>query len=123
MDKHGFRPDPEAVEAVLTWKSAKTEHRLMSVLGFANFYREFIKGYADKLYPTQQRMRHKGKKFTWNKVADDSFQRIKKELCETPVLGMPTEKNVRAGYGCVGGSDLWHTPYSIKSRNGMGRQS
>ena len=25
MDKHGIRPDPDAVEAVLTWKSPKTE--------------------------------------------------------------------------------------------------
>ena len=94
VDKHGIRPDPDAVEAVLTWKSPKTEHQLMSFLGFANYYREFIKGYADKVYPMQQLMRHKGKKFTWNNAAEDSFQRIKKELCEAPVLGMPTEKGM-----------------------------
>ena len=63
MDKHGIRPDPDAVEAVLTWKSPKTENQLMSFLGFANYYREFIKGYADRVYPMQQLMRHKGKKF------------------------------------------------------------
>ena len=94
VDKHGIRPDPDAVEAVLTWKSPKTEHHLMSFLGFANYYREFIKGYADKIYPMQQLMRHKGKKFTWNNAAEESFQRIKKELCEAPVLGMPTEKGI-----------------------------
>ena len=94
VDKHGIRPDPDAVEAVLTWKSPKTEHQLMSFLGFANYYREFVKGYADKVYPMQQLMRHKGKKFTWNNAAEESFQRIKKELCEAPVLGMPTEKGM-----------------------------
>ena len=94
VDRHGIRPDPDAVEAVLTWKSPKTEHQLMSFLGFANYYREFIKGYADKVYPMQQLMRHKGKKFTWNNAAEESFQRIKKELCEAPVLGMPTEKGM-----------------------------
>ena len=31
-------------------------------------------------------MRQKGKKFTWNNPAEESFQRIKKELCEAPVL-------------------------------------
>ena len=66
----------------------------MSFLGFANYYREFIKGYADKVYPMQQLMRHKGKKFTWNNAAEESFQRKKKELCEAPVLGMPTEKGM-----------------------------
>ena len=36
VDKHGIRPDPGAVEAVLTWKSPNTEHQLMSFLGFEN---------------------------------------------------------------------------------------
>ena len=94
VDKHGIRPDPDAVERVLTWKSPKTEHQLMSFLGFANYYREFIKGYADKVYPMQQIMRHKGKDFMWNNAAEESFQRKKKELCEAPVLGMPTEKEM-----------------------------
>ena len=94
VDRHGIRPDPDAVEAVLTWKSPKTEHQLMSFLGFANYYREFIKGYADKVYPMQQLMRHKGKKFTWNNAAEESFQRIKKELFEALVLGMPTDKGM-----------------------------
>ena len=89
VDRHGIRPEPDAVEAVLTGKSPKTEHQLMSFLGFANFYREFIKG-----YPMQQLMRHKGKKITWNNAAEESFQRKKKELCEAPVLGMPTEKGM-----------------------------
>ena len=61
MDKHGIRPDPDTLEAVLTWNSPKTE---------------FIKGYADKVYPMQQLMRHKGKKFTWSNAAEKSFQRI-----------------------------------------------
>ena len=94
VDKHGIRPDPDAVEAVLTWKLPKTEHQLMSSLRFANYYREFIKGYADKVYLMQQLMRHKGKKFTGNNAAEESFQRIKTELCEAPKLGMPTGKQM-----------------------------
>ena len=46
------------------------------------------------MYPMQQLMRHKGKKFTWNNAAEESFQRIKKELCEAPVLGISTEKGM-----------------------------
>ena len=78
VDKHGIRPDPDAVEAVLTWKSPKTEHQLMSFLGFANYYREFFKGYADKVYPMQELMKRKGTKFEWNNSAEESFQRLKK---------------------------------------------
>ena len=40
----------------------------------------------------QQLMRHKGKKFTWNNAAEESFKRIKRELCEATVLGTPAEK-------------------------------
>ena len=94
VDKHGVRPDPEAVEAVLTWKASKTDTQLKSFLGLANYYREFIKGYADKIYPMQRLMRNKGKKFTWTDEAQVSFENIKRELCEAPVLGMPTEKGM-----------------------------
>ena len=39
-------------------------------------------------------MKHKGKKFTWNNAAEEYSQRTKKKLCETPMLGMPTEKRM-----------------------------
>ena len=77
VDRHGVRPDPEAVEAVLTWKAPRTDAQLMSFLGFANYYREFIKGYADKLYPIQKLMRNKGKKFEWNEEAQAAFEKHK----------------------------------------------
>ena len=84
VDSHGVRPDPEAVEAVLTWKAPRTDKQLMTFLGFANFCQEFIKGYADKVYPMQQLMRNKEKR----------FECIKRYLCEAPVLGMPTGKGM-----------------------------
>ena len=65
---------------------------MMSNLGFSKYYRELIKGYADKIYSKQQLMRNKGKKFTWTDDAQVSFDNIKRELCEAPVPGMPTEK-------------------------------
>ena len=94
VDRHGVRPDTEAVEAVLTWKAPRTDTQLLSFLGFANYYREFVKGYADKVYPMQKLMRNKGKKFEWNDEAQVAFENIKRELCEAPVLGMPTEKGM-----------------------------
>ena len=95
VDRLCVRPDPEAVEAaVLTWKAPRTDTQLMSFLGFANYYREFIKGYADKVYPMQKLMRNKGKKFEWNEEAQTAFEKIRREMCEAPVLGMPTEKRM-----------------------------
>ena len=107
VDRHGIRPDPDAVKAVLTWKSPKTEHQLMSFLRFANYYREFIKGYADKVYPMQQLMRHKGKKFTWNNAAEESFQRIYERVVRGTGAGDANGKrDVRVGYGRVSSRDF-----------------
>ena len=38
VNMHGVRPDPEAVEAMLTWKASRTDTQLMSFLGFANIF-------------------------------------------------------------------------------------
>ena len=120
VDKHGVRPDPEAVEAVLTWKAPKTDTQLMSFLGFANYYREFIKGYADKIYPMQRLMRNKGKKFTWTDEAQVSFENIKRELCEAPVLGIPQ----RGGCSCWTRmhQSLRYRAYFTRSRSGTGER-
>ena len=42
----------------------------------------------------QQLLRHKGRKYTGNNAAEESFQRKKRELCEAAVLGMPAEKGM-----------------------------
>ena len=63
VDRHGVTPEPKALEAGLTWKAPRADTQLMSFLGFANYYREFKKGYADKVYPMQKLMRNKGEKF------------------------------------------------------------
>ena len=89
-DRHGVWPDPDAVEAMLTWKAPRTDTQLMSFLGFANYYRDFI----DKVNPMQQLMRNKRKKFEKNERAQEAFENIKRELCEAPLLGMPTEKSM-----------------------------
>ena len=55
--------------------------QLLSFLGYANYYREFIKGYADKVYPMQKLMRNKGKKFEWNDEAQVAFREHKTGNC------------------------------------------
>ena len=112
MDRHGIRPDPDAVEAVLTWKSPKTEHQLMSFLGFANYYRDFIKGYADKVYPMQQLMRHKGNKQVHVEQRGGRIIPENKEevVQSTGARNANGKRNVCAGHGCIGSCDFWHSP-------------
>ena len=67
---------------------------IWQILQTSKYTDEFIKGYADKVYPMQQKMSNKGKKFEWNETAQKVFDNIKRELCEAPVLDMPTEKGM-----------------------------
>ena len=95
VDKHGGRPDLDAVEAVLTWKDPRIDMQLMSFLGFAKFYREFIKGYADlpelsRVCKILSKFRKGG--FEWNEGAQEAFKNIKREMCGAHVPGIPSEK-------------------------------
>ena len=84
----------EILRDTIKYLGRLVDKRRVSFLGFANYYRDFVKGYADKIYPMQQLMRNKSKKFTWTDEAQVSFENIKRELCEAPVLRMPTEKGM-----------------------------
>ena len=111
VDRYGIRSDPDAVEAVLTWKLPKTEHQLMSFLGFANYYREFIKGYADKVLSDATVNETQGQEVH----VEQRSRRFIPENKERVVRGTGTrdanrERDVRAGYGCVGSSDFWNSP-------------
>ena len=71
-------------------KNGHTAHELPRVCQLL----QFIKGFADKVYPMQKLMRNKRKKFERSDEAQMAFENIKRELCEAPVLGMPTEKDM-----------------------------
>ena len=42
----------------------------------------------------QQLMCNKGKNFVWNEKAQAACENIKRELGETPIIGMPTERGM-----------------------------
>ena len=120
VDKYGVRPDPEAVEAVLTWKAPKTDTQLMRFLGFANYYREFTKGYADKIYPMQRLMRTRAKsspglmrrKFHL-KTSNVNFARHRSSACRQ-----------RRGCSCWTRMHQWlpYRAYFTRSRSGTGER-
>ena len=60
------------------------------LLGFANYYREFIKDYAEKIVALQDLIK-KDKPWEWHQVHQDTFEMLKKLLTTAPVLGLPEE--------------------------------
>lgn len=61
---------------------------VQSFLGFANFYRRFIRGYADIAKPLNN-LTCKGKTWDWTPDCEQVFQALKQQILEAPILVMP----------------------------------
>ena len=51
ISANGIRMDPKKVEAVTSWPTPQSQHDIQVFLGFANFYRRFIKDYSKIAHP------------------------------------------------------------------------
>ena len=56
-----------------------------SFLGFANFYRRFIKDFLDLVRPLTD-LTHKDRRFSWSLEADTAFKRLKTIFTSVPAL-------------------------------------
>ena len=68
--------DPVRTSAIDTWESPKCVKDVQEFLGFANFYRHFIKDFA-KLASFLTALTRKGKEFQWTPIEETAFQAIK----------------------------------------------
>uniref|UniRef100_A0A8C6PCD2 Gypsy retrotransposon integrase-like protein 1 n=1 Tax=Nothobranchius furzeri TaxID=105023 RepID=A0A8C6PCD2_NOTFU len=81
-------PDPEKVQAVKDWPTPSTRKQLQRFLGFANFYRRFIKGYSQIAAPLTQLTSVK-RPFIWDAEASRSFCDLKERFIQAPILTRP----------------------------------
>ena len=88
LDKTGIRPDPKKLEAVRDWERPKTVTQVKSFTAFCNYYRKFVKNFAEVAKPLY-RLTSKGVKFAWEKEHEDAFQLLKTRLLQAPILALP----------------------------------
>jgi hypothetical protein len=77
-------------------------------LGFGNFYRRFIKGFADLVRPLIELTR-KDQKFSWNSEADKAFRTLKDIFVSAPTLAQfdfdkETRIETDSSGWCIGGT-------------------
>lgn len=81
----GIRMDPEKVKAILEWCTPSNVKAVRAFLGFANFYRRFIRDFSDIVAPLIA-LTKKEQGFDWNATAEAAFQKLKKLFTTAPIL-------------------------------------
>lgn len=79
------RPDPEKIRAIREWEPPRSLRGVRSFLGFANFYRDFIKDFSNMAAPLN-RLTGKDVPFRWGPEEDASFHKLKMAFMTEPVL-------------------------------------
>lgn len=82
--------DPAKVSAVTSWPAPESRKKLQQFLGFANFYRRFIRGFSAVAAPLTALTSTK-QPFKWNPAADKAFQMLKTRFTSAPILRLPDE--------------------------------
>ena len=80
--------DRQKVKAVLEWPPPSTRKELQSFLGFANFYRRFIKNYGSLAAPLTA-LTSTAVKFIWSSAAEGAFRVLKQRFTSAPILIQP----------------------------------
>ncbi len=88
LSPEGIRMNPAKVEAVADWPIPENRRAVQRFLGFANFYRRFIRDFSQFARPltdlTSTRTR-----FSWSSQAQTAFESLKSRFSSAPILTTP----------------------------------
>ena len=84
----GMAPTEAKLRAIRDWATPQNVHDVRSFLGFANYYRRFIRNYADIAGPLTD-LTKKGVAWQWGPYQRQAFQALKDAYCSAPILLFP----------------------------------
>ena len=79
------RIDPSRVEKVLNYPKPRNVKELATFIGMASYFSKHIEGYASKAACLNE-LRKKRSKFIWTKECEDSFNQLRLDLANPPIL-------------------------------------
>lgn len=88
MSKQGIEADPEKTSKVKHWPLPRTVKEVQQFLGFANYYRRFIKGFAEIAKPLHK-LTERNTLFLWTSECQTSFDILRDRLSAPPILSYP----------------------------------
>ncbi len=84
----GMRMDPEKIKTVVEWPSPDSRKALQRFLGFANFYRRFIRNFSQLAAPLTA-LTSPRTTFRWSDAAEAAFTKLKGCFVSAPILITP----------------------------------
>ncbi len=85
LSPEGIRMDPAKVKAVADWPTPDSCRAVRHFLGFANFYRWFIRKFSQIAFPLTDLTSTK-KRFCWSSQAQTAFESLKSRFILAPIL-------------------------------------
>jgi RNase H-like domain found in reverse transcriptase len=79
--------DPIKLSEIRDWPILTTVKQVRGFIGFANFYRQFIKKFSELILPLNNLLQ-KDTKFDWNDQCQEAFETLKGRFLQEPVLMM-----------------------------------
>jgi transposase InsO family protein len=99
VSENGVEADPEKIDKVVNWPTPTTPEEVRKFLGFAGYYRKYVKDFAkitkplSELMPAPTRTKAGRRKqqvpveWKWGDEQDKAFTKIKELLSSPPILG------------------------------------
>ena len=85
IGQNGVKMSENKVKHILEWEAPRSFHEVQQFLGFANFYRRFIRGYSSICRPLTQ-LTKKGQVWNWTNECQEGFNKRKVSFTEAPIL-------------------------------------
>ena len=86
--KGNQEPQSLKLKVLKNWPRSKNVKDIQRFIGFVNFYRRFIGGFA-KIAKPLHKLTQKLNPWKWTHEEENSMQELIKKLCEKPLLGQP----------------------------------
>ena len=81
----GIKMDPEKIAAIVEWETPNSVKEIQAFLGFANFYRRFIRKFSKIAGPLND-LTHKDRAFKWTQECQKAFEELKIAFTTAPIL-------------------------------------
>jgi RNase H-like domain found in reverse transcriptase/Integrase zinc binding domain/Reverse transcriptase (RNA-dependent DNA polymerase) len=88
ITKDTIKMDPIKLAGIRDWPTPTTVKQVRSFLGFGNYYRRFIAGFAHLARPLHD-LTKKNKIWVWTAECQAAFELLKERFTSAPVLMMP----------------------------------